>query len=137
MSANEQQVGGSHYRTGALQHWDLVAKYRLGYFEAQVTRYLSRYNRKNGLEDVKKARHYVAKMIELEESGYVFADHRRTGTEEAAIKRDMEEFMDANGLKDQRVRMTCLCMATLINKSILVACLYWLDGFISDMARSS
>jgi hypothetical protein len=67
VSANDRQVGGEHYKTGGLEHWDVVLMFGLGYFEGQITKYLFRWQRKNGLEDLKKARHYLDKLIESEE----------------------------------------------------------------------
>lgn len=65
--ANKTMVGGGHYHQGSkgFQHWDLVAYNRLGYLEGQITRYISRARHKNGLEDFRKAHHYVIKMKEL------------------------------------------------------------------------
>ena len=65
MNANETQVGGTHYKTG-FQHWDLVLMLGLPYLPAQVTRYLSRWKKKNGLQDLEKAYHYINKMVEQE-----------------------------------------------------------------------
>ena len=66
MTANDMQVGGGHYSTkGGYQHWDWCADVRLGYFESAATKYLSRHWDKNGVEDVKKAYHYVLKILEL------------------------------------------------------------------------
>jgi hypothetical protein len=63
---NSRQVGGAHYAPGgALQHWDLVEKHGLGYLEGCATKYISRHRRKNGVEDLGKADHYVEKMIAL------------------------------------------------------------------------
>lgn len=65
--ANKTMVGGGHYHQGnkGFQHWDLVTYNKLGYFEGQITRYISRARYKNGLEDYRKAHHYVLKMKEL------------------------------------------------------------------------
>lgn len=63
-SANTRQVGGSHY-VATYQHWDLVADGQLGYFEGQITKYVGRSRRKNGLQDLDKAGHFVDKTIEL------------------------------------------------------------------------
>jgi hypothetical protein len=67
-SANERQVGGDHYKTGGEEHWDRVARLRLDYFQGQITKYVERWKKKNGLEDLKKARHFLDKYIELEEA---------------------------------------------------------------------
>lgn len=66
-SANDRQVGGSHYRTNGEQHWD--RQYRMfgpGYFIGCITAYVERYQGKNGLEDLRKAHHFIEKLIELE-----------------------------------------------------------------------
>lgn len=69
MSANDRQVGGDHYKTGGEEHWDRVARLRLDYFQGQITKYVERWKRKNGVEDLKKARHFLDKYIELAEAG--------------------------------------------------------------------
>ena len=75
MTANDMQVGGGHYSTkGGYQHWDWCADVRLGYFESAATKYLSRHWDKNGVEDVKKAYHYVLKILELVGEGR-YANH--------------------------------------------------------------
>ncbi len=63
--ANDRQVGGQHYNT-PIQHWDYVVANELGYFEGQITKYVTRWRSKNGLEDLEKARHFLDKLIEVE-----------------------------------------------------------------------
>lgn len=62
--ANARQVGGDHY-AAPIQHWDFVASNKLDYFQGQITKYVSRCWKKNGLEDLLKARHFLDKYIEL------------------------------------------------------------------------
>lgn len=62
---NEKQVGGTHYKT-TIQPWDYIAANNIGYFEGNVIKYVSRWRQKNGVEDLKKAVHYLQKLIELE-----------------------------------------------------------------------
>ena len=65
--ANTVQVGGSHYKSdGFPEHWDIVHHYRLDYFQGQITKYVMRWRKKGGLEDLRKARHFLDKYIELE-----------------------------------------------------------------------
>ena len=64
MSANDTQVAGTHYRS-ALQHWDLAHELDLGYFEGQITKYLTRHRSKKGKEDLEKAVHFTKKLKEL------------------------------------------------------------------------
>lgn len=67
--ANDRQVAGNHYRADGdeLQHWDLVIMFNWCYFVGQITKYLMRYKRKNGVQDLKKAQHFLEKLIEKEE----------------------------------------------------------------------
>ncbi|TXH54315.1 MAG: DUF3310 domain-containing protein [Desulfurellales bacterium] len=69
-SANARQVGGDHYAK-PIQHWDYVIAQNLGYFEGQITKYVSRWRDKNGLEDLHKARHFLDKLIEEVQAGNI------------------------------------------------------------------
>lgn len=62
--ANARQVGGTHYGEKPFQHWDVVAMFKLDYFQGNITKYVFRWRDKNGLEDLEKARHYLEKYIE-------------------------------------------------------------------------
>ena len=59
------QVAGTHYSSADLQHWDIVNMYNLDYFQGQITKYIMRWKLKNGVEDLRKARHFLDKYIEL------------------------------------------------------------------------
>jgi hypothetical protein len=63
--ANETQVGGEHYRS-EIQHWDFVLANDIPYMEAQIIKYVYRWRKKNGLQDLAKARHFLDKLIEVE-----------------------------------------------------------------------
>lgn len=63
--ANLGQVGGSHYKRQAIQHWDYVLANNIPYMEAQVIKYVSRWRVKNGVQDLEKARHFLEKLIEV------------------------------------------------------------------------
>ncbi len=67
MNANDRQIGGDHYGTTNLQHWDLVELYGIGYLEGCATKYISRWRKKGGLADLEKSEHYLQKLIELVE----------------------------------------------------------------------
>jgi len=63
LKPNEYQVGGKHYKT-AYEHWDLCLNTRMGYLEGNATRYIVRWRKKGGVEDLRKSLHYVNKLIE-------------------------------------------------------------------------
>jgi hypothetical protein len=59
-----QQVGGDHYKA-EYQHWDWVVEFNIGYLEGNATKYMSRWRKKNGLQDLQKCRSYVEKIKAL------------------------------------------------------------------------
>lgn len=65
--ANSRQVGGSHYKQFTYETWDVILDWGLGYLDGNAVKYLSRWRLKNGIEDLKKARHYIDKLIETQE----------------------------------------------------------------------
>lgn len=65
MSANNKQISGNHYKT-PIECWDYLVANNIGYLEGNAIKYLSRWKKKNGLEDLRKAQHYIEKLIEVE-----------------------------------------------------------------------
>lgn len=65
MSANDIQCGGTHYRDKPIQPWDYITANNIGYLEGNVIKYVSRWKEKGGVDDLRKAQHYLAKLIEL------------------------------------------------------------------------
>ena len=61
----ERQVGGSHYDM-AIQPVEFIHRNGLGFCAGNAIKYLCRYKRKNGKEDLLKARHYIDLLIEME-----------------------------------------------------------------------
>lgn len=67
-SANEKQVGGDHYKKfGGLQPWDVITSWNLGYLDGTALKYIARWRDKGGIEDIKKAIHFLEKFLEVEE----------------------------------------------------------------------
>lgn len=71
MSANDMQVGGTHYTDKAIQPWDAMEAWMTrdafcGFLNGNAIKYLARYKNKGGVEDLRKAQHYIAKLIEVE-----------------------------------------------------------------------
>jgi hypothetical protein len=66
-STFESQVGGGHYKDFAIQPLEFIVKNGLDFLQGNVVKYVVRYKVKGGLEDLKKARHYLDMMIELME----------------------------------------------------------------------
>lgn len=107
--ANDIQVGGTHYRN-ADQHWDLAAECELGYFEGQITKYVTRHRFKKGLEDAHKAKHFVLKLRELAQAG------KRPQSTGVTTER-IERFALANNLREDE-------------RDILYAAINWSEPFV-------
>jgi hypothetical protein len=58
-------VGGDHYRDKKIQTWDYIVQNEIPYLEACVIKYVSRWKEKGGVEDLRKAQHYLEKLIEV------------------------------------------------------------------------
>lgn len=65
MKANKTQIAGQHYRA-SIQTWDYILAHDLGFLEGNVIKYVTRYKKKDGLQDLLKAKHYLDKLIEVE-----------------------------------------------------------------------
>ncbi len=68
MKANDLQVGGTHYKDNKIQPWDCIPAWGLGFLDGNAVKYLARWRHKNGLQDLRKAQHYISKLIEEEEA---------------------------------------------------------------------
>ena len=62
--ANKKQVNGDHYKL-PIQVWDFIASNNLDFFQGNIIKYVVRHAKKNGKDDLKKAKHYIDKLIEL------------------------------------------------------------------------
>ena len=63
-----KQVGGSHYKGMAIQPVEFIHRNGIGFVEGCAIKYLCRWRQKNGVEDLKKAKHFIEMLIEMEES---------------------------------------------------------------------
>lgn len=64
--ALDVQVGGGHYKDMNIQPVEYIYKNGIGYFEGCVIKYVSRWQKKGGVEDLKKARHFLDLLIEFQ-----------------------------------------------------------------------
>lgn len=69
IGTKDVQVGGSHYKSLAIQPIEYIVSNNIPYREGNIIKYVTRYNDKNGVEDLKKARHYLDMLIEEHTNG--------------------------------------------------------------------
>ncbi len=52
------QIGGNQYTKFPIQPYEFISKNDLSFFQGNVVKYVCRYQRKGGTEDIKKIIHY-------------------------------------------------------------------------------
>ena len=66
-SALDRQVGGEHYRNDfKIQPIEFITANKLSFIQASIIKYICRFDKKNGKEDIDKAIHYCELLKELE-----------------------------------------------------------------------
>jgi|TARA_R100000149_G_C5878609_1_gene142861 hypothetical protein len=60
---NKDNISPNYYKEG-IQVTDFIMSYNMGWCEGNIIKYVTRYKAKNGLEDLKKAKWYLEKLIE-------------------------------------------------------------------------
>jgi hypothetical protein len=64
MKAIDKQEGGNHYKSFVIQPVDFIHKNNIPFIEGNIIKYVLRHKSKNGIEDLKKAKHYIDLLIE-------------------------------------------------------------------------
>ncbi len=63
MTHTKDNINPDHYKQGNIEVIDFILDQKLNYLEGNVIKYLSRYKKKNGLEDLHKAEWYLKELI--------------------------------------------------------------------------
>lgn len=66
MRADEKQVGGDHYKGMAVQPSEYIYRNKLGWYEGNAVKYITRHGVKGGRKDIEKAIHYLELLLEAE-----------------------------------------------------------------------
>ena len=66
MKTTNKQEGGNHYKDMEIQPIEFILANNIPHCEACVIKYITRWKNKNGIEDLRKARHYIDILIENE-----------------------------------------------------------------------
>ena len=72
--AGDTQVAGDHYKKMKIQPVEYIHANGIGFSEGNVIKYVSRWRSKGGIGDLKKARHTLDLLIELEEKAIKASD---------------------------------------------------------------
>ena len=74
-----EQVGGDHYKKKKIQPWDIIDEYDLDYYHGNVIKYVLR-DKDGHVEDLKKAKHYIDKIIANTEQQHDFSSFDKLST---------------------------------------------------------
>lgn len=58
-----KQIGGTHYKGAKMQPWDIFMQYKLDPWSANVVKYILRFPKKAGKQDLEKAKHYIEYLL--------------------------------------------------------------------------
>lgn len=64
--ASDIQVGGGHYAKYKIQPTEFIHANNVPFIEGNIIKYVMRHREKNGVEDLKKAKHYIDLLIQFE-----------------------------------------------------------------------
>ena len=65
-TAFSKQINGSHYKIMKIQPTEFSHKNELNWCESNVIKYICRHKNKNGIEDLRKAIHYIEFLAEMD-----------------------------------------------------------------------
>ena len=66
LEPQDVQIGGSHYKKLNIQPTEFIHANNIGFIEGNIIKYIVRHKDKNGIEDLKKAKHYIDLLIKFE-----------------------------------------------------------------------
>ena len=125
MSANDMQVGGSHYRSD-YEPWDFTCDIFKGcFFLGNANKYITRWRKKNGLEDLRKALHYLQKHRELTEQSRL---HPGPWLSTDALNALLTRYAEANRLTlwEEEILM-------LMGRGLIIAAMRRLEQLIREV----
>ena len=64
MSAHKKQVGGDHYKKMAIQPSHYIVRNKLGWYEGNIVKYITRHSITGGKQDIEKVIHYAELLLE-------------------------------------------------------------------------
>ena len=63
--ATQRQIGGKHYKDIKIQPIEFITKNKLSFIQGNIIKYVCRFDKKNGNEDIDKAIHYCELLKEI------------------------------------------------------------------------
>ena len=61
--AIDKQIGGNHYKSFAIAPIEFITKNKLSFIQGCIIKYICRYDKKNGKEDLDKKGDWIGKIV--------------------------------------------------------------------------
>jgi tRNA G37 N-methylase TrmD len=65
IESNDTQIGGNHYKVMKIEPVTFIIENDIPFVEGNIIKYVCRWKSKGGVEDLKKARHYIDMLIKF------------------------------------------------------------------------
>lgn len=105
MSSLDVQIGGDHYKKAAIQPVQYTVANCMAPCEMNIIKYISRYKDKNGVEDLRKVRHYIDLHLDtIHTEPEVFRALRTWMADQGVWGITPTEYIRANRIADERVQ---------------------------------
>lgn len=142
MPALDNQIGGNHYKLNAIQPIQYTVANAMGPCEMNIIKYITRFQHKNGVEDLKKARHYIELHLEtIQSEPLAFRALRELISDTFSYAITPTAYCNANGISDGRVRYIIHVVSTWrrsdFKNSDLDEALHFIDSLIKEFDDSS
>lgn len=66
LEPQDVQIGGNHYKIYKIQPTEFIHANHIPFIEGNIIKYVVRHRHKNGIEDLRKAKHYIELLIKFE-----------------------------------------------------------------------
>lgn len=128
--STDHQIGGSHYQVRGVQHVVFCQRNRIPWCEANALKYLVRWRKKNGVEDLRKARHYLELCCEID---YINGKVNPTGMRLNGLHPSADELIKDNAVPEPEASIIKLILShqTKYGESTLRTALKELDKLIA------
>lgn len=96
MSSLTRQVGGDHYKGMKYQPVAFASKMRFNFIQGSILKYVSRYSRKNGVEDLAKAMHFCELGVDTKPANFALPtkEEAQKYVKQNGFDKDMEELIN-------------------------------------------
>jgi len=135
-----KQIGGNHYEKRAIQPIVLSEVFGLNFHEGNIVKYISRWENKNGIQDVEKALWYAKRLKEVDKArpALVLA---ATGEQKKKLLNFVDTYIKENKLSKEEASIItdvinyhlAFPVSDLVAKNILNSLIKSIEKFLNKL----